>query len=152
MESQNDRILYITASMLYDFLKCEHRVWRDIYGPQDERIQEINPFVQLLWDKGIQHEKEIVAKLGDFVDLSQGTLQSRFKETMAAMKKGTPLIYFNIKKIANIYRLILNRAWAMKERMMIRMRWESQKRPTQYNWHYMLSFSNSWDLPIKKEA
>jgi len=46
---------YITASMLYDYTQCPHRIWRDIYGPQDEKIKEINSFVKLLWEKGINH-------------------------------------------------------------------------------------------------
>ena len=44
----------ITASMLYDYIQCPHRVWRDAYGPQDEKIKETNPFVQLLWERGIE--------------------------------------------------------------------------------------------------
>ena len=30
----------ITASKLYNFIQCEHRVWRDEYGPKEEKIQE----------------------------------------------------------------------------------------------------------------
>ena len=32
--------MYITASKLYDFIQCPHKVWRDIYGPQEEKIDE----------------------------------------------------------------------------------------------------------------
>jgi hypothetical protein len=32
-------------------------------GKELEKIQETNPFVQLLWDKGMQHEKEVVGRL-----------------------------------------------------------------------------------------
>jgi predicted RecB family nuclease len=84
---------YITASKLYDYLECPHRVWRDIYGPKDEKILEANPFVEMLWKKGIQHEEKIVSNLGKFLDLSDGSLEDRFKETIEAMNSKTPLIY-----------------------------------------------------------
>jgi len=63
--------MQLTASKLYNYLQCPHRVWRDAYGPQAEKIKETNPFVQLLWDKGVQHEQKAVSRLGDFVDLSR---------------------------------------------------------------------------------
>lgn len=44
---------HITAAKLYDYTQCPHRIWRDIHGPQDEKIKETNPFVQLLWDSGV---------------------------------------------------------------------------------------------------
>lgn len=84
---------YITASKLYDYMKCPHRVWRDIYGPQEEKIREINPFIQMLWDRGSQYEKEVIAGLGGFKDISTGSFENRFKNTIEAMKNGEPLIY-----------------------------------------------------------
>ena len=83
----------ITASKLYDYMQCPHRIWRDIYGPQEEKIKETNPFVQLLWDRGIQYEKEVISKIGELLDLSEGSLSERFKNTVEAMKKKVPLIY-----------------------------------------------------------
>ena len=85
--------MYITASKLYDYTQCPHRVWRDIYGPKEEKIKEINPFVQMLWDKGISYEKEVISKIGKYLDLSEGSLEERFKNTIKAMKNKTPLIY-----------------------------------------------------------
>jgi len=38
---------YITALKLYSYIQCSHKVWRDVWGPQDEKIQETNPFVQM---------------------------------------------------------------------------------------------------------
>lgn len=32
---------HITASKLYDYLQCPHRVWRDIHGPQEKINQTI---------------------------------------------------------------------------------------------------------------
>lgn len=85
--------MYITASKLYDYTQCPHRVWRDIYGPQKEKIKETNPFVQLLWDKGIKYEEKVISEIGNFLDLSEGCLEERFKKTIEAMKNGEDLIY-----------------------------------------------------------
>jgi len=85
--------MYITASKLYDYTQCPHRVWRDAWGPKDEKIKEINSFVQLLWDKGIYHEDKIIKKIGKFLDLRKGNLNERFEATISAMKAKTPLIY-----------------------------------------------------------
>ena len=83
----------ITASKLYDYLQCPHRVWRDIYGPQEEKIKEVNPFVQLLWDRGVLYEKDVISKIGEYLDLSKGNLEKRFQKTIEAMNNKTPLIY-----------------------------------------------------------
>ena len=66
----------ITASILYDYTQCPHRVWRDKHGPQDEKIKETNPFVQLLWDKGVQHEERVIKDIGEFTDLQQDQVPS----------------------------------------------------------------------------
>ena len=84
---------HITASKLYDYLECPHRIWRDVYGPEEEKIKETNPFVEMLWQKGIQHEDKIVSTLGNILDLSDGSLEERFQKTTEAMKNKTPLIY-----------------------------------------------------------
>lgn len=90
--------MHITASVLYDYIQCPHRIWRDHFGPQEERIQETNPFVKLLWDKGIQHEKKVIAAIGQYVDLGTGSLEERFQKTLSAMKSGVPLIYQGVVK------------------------------------------------------
>jgi len=92
----------ITASRLYDYIKCPHKVWRDIYGPQEEKIQETNPFVELLWQKGLQHEERIVKKLGDFADLRAGSIDERYQKTIEAMRAGTALIYQGVLKHQNL--------------------------------------------------
>jgi len=83
----------ITGSKLYSYIQCPHRVWRDVYGPPEEKIKETNPFVQMLWDRGVQHEKDIVGSLGEILNLSEGTQEARFAQTVAAMKNKAPLIY-----------------------------------------------------------
>lgn len=74
-------------------MQCPHRVWRDIYGPQDEKIKEVNPFVQMLWDRGSQYEKKVISDIGSFVDISTGSFEERFKKTKEAMDNGESLIY-----------------------------------------------------------
>ena len=83
----------ITAAKLYDYTQCPHRVWRDVHGPQDEKDTETNPFVKLLWERGIAHEEKVVAQLGDFTDITPGTLAERAERTIRAMHEGASLIY-----------------------------------------------------------
>lgn len=84
---------YLTATKLYDYLQCPHRVWRDIYGPEDEKIKETNPFVQLLWDKGVYHEQNVISQLGTFEDLTVGDIQERISKTDDALNSGVDLLY-----------------------------------------------------------
>lgn len=92
----------ITASVLYNYIQCPHKVWRDKYGPQEEKDQEANAFLQLLWDRGVLHEEKVIVGLGDFVDLSDGTYDQRFDRTMAEMQKGTPLLYQGVLLYDNL--------------------------------------------------
>ena len=92
----------ITASSLYDYIQCPHKVWRDIYGPQKEKIQETNPFVKLLWEKGVKHEEKIISKFGSFLNLKEGSIDERFQKTIEAMKNKTPLIYQGVLKYENL--------------------------------------------------
>lgn len=85
--------MFLTASKLYNYLQCPHRVWRDAYGPQEEKIKETNPFVQMLWDKGVQHEKEVLSRFGVLVDLSQGDQNERIANTRKALQEGAELLY-----------------------------------------------------------
>ena len=91
----------ITASKLYDYIKCPHKVWRDVYGPQDEKIQETNPFVQMLWDRGVAHEENVVSEMGEYLDLSKGSFEERFEKTISAIRNETPLIYQGVLKFEN---------------------------------------------------
>ncbi len=82
----------ITASQLYDYVQCPHRVYLDAFGDPSRR-DEPNAFVQLLWDQGIDHEAQIVATLGVTADMSVVPLVDRERETRLAMQRGEPLIY-----------------------------------------------------------
>lgn len=81
----------ISASQLYDFSQCSHRVSLDVFGDPLKRDAP-NPFVQMLWEHGNIHEKQIVASLPVF-DLTNADPANREQETLAAMKRGEPLIY-----------------------------------------------------------
>ncbi len=54
--------LSITASMLYDFVQCPHRVTMDLFEDFTKK-DPINPFVQLLWEKGNAFEQEVIEEL-----------------------------------------------------------------------------------------
>ncbi|MCA9374611.1 TM0106 family RecB-like putative nuclease [Candidatus Peregrinibacteria bacterium] len=94
--------MYVTASKLYDFIQCPHRVWRDVYGPKEEKVKETNPFVELLWEKGVLHEERIVRGLGKVVDMSTGSHEERFAATIEAMKSGAQLIYQGVLIYENL--------------------------------------------------
>ncbi len=82
----------ITASHLYDYVHCPHRVFLDLYGDPAQR-EEPNEFVRLLWDQGLLHERELAGTLGITADLSDVPEGERERETMAAMTRREPLIY-----------------------------------------------------------
>lgn len=83
-------------------MQCPHRVWCDVYGPKDEKIKETNPFVQLLWDRGVLYEEKVIKGLGKYLDLSKGSLENCFTKTIEAMKNKTPLIYQGVLMADNI--------------------------------------------------
>ena len=83
----------ITASMLYDFLSCPHRVANDLFEDPSNRDKP-NPFVQLLWEKGTLFEKEVMENLQiPFLDLSYFKEDEKERLTLAAMQRGESLIY-----------------------------------------------------------
>ena len=83
----------ITASMLYSFSTCPHRVALDLFGDPMER-DEISPFVELLWERGSLFEKETIEKLGmPFLNLREVPRIEREGLTMRAILSGEDLIY-----------------------------------------------------------
>lgn len=94
--------MYVTASLLYDYLQCPHKVWRDIYGPLDEKNPETNPFVKLLWEKGVQHEKDAISGIGFLLDLSSSDKEAQFQNTLKAMRNKVPLIYHGYIRWKNL--------------------------------------------------
>lgn len=87
----------VTPSLLYDYLQCPHKVWRDVHGPKSEFVQEENAFLRLLWDRGVQHESTIVENFAfEFVDCRVGTEVERINKTNAALADRAEYIYQGI--------------------------------------------------------
>ena len=96
---------YLTSSMLQDYLVCPHRVWRDEFGPLEEKEKEVNLFTKLLWHKGVLREKEVIKNISSdkYLNLDSGEhWKERFKKTLQAMKKGVPLIYQGVLHSENM--------------------------------------------------
>lgn len=83
----------VTASQLYSFLACPHRVVLDAVG--DPALRDaVSPFVQLLWERGTAHEKSLVAGIGrPVVDLSGLHGDAKERATREAIARGETLIY-----------------------------------------------------------
>lgn len=87
----------ITPSLLYDYLQCPHKVWRDVYGPREEFVQDENPFLKLLWERGVQHEEDIIDNFeSEFVDCSHGSEEERIAATYRAIDERAEYIYQGI--------------------------------------------------------
>jgi len=84
---------FITASMLYNYIHCPHRVSKDLFSDPSKK-DPVSPFVQLLWEKGIGFEREVIADLTiPFTDLSMLSKEEREEATTEAMHRGDDLIY-----------------------------------------------------------
>jgi predicted RecB family nuclease len=92
----------ITASMLYNYVQCPHRVNMDIYGnPADK--DKVSPFVQLLWDRGNAFERKVMEELKvPFTDLSSLYDDSKEDATQEAMERGDGLIYSGRIRAGNL--------------------------------------------------
>lgn len=79
--------------MLYDLVQCPHRPTMDLFGDPALR-DKISAFVQLLWEKGSDHENEVIEGLHfAFVDLSPYAGDEKERLTLEAMRRGESLIY-----------------------------------------------------------
>jgi predicted RecB family nuclease len=83
----------ITASMLYNLSYCPHRLYLDLYGDQKQK-DPVSPFVQLLWERGALHEREVIGQADlAYTDLSSFSGRARQEATLLAMIRGDSLIY-----------------------------------------------------------
>ena len=83
----------ISAAILYDLLKCPHRVKRDLFDDPKNR-DAVSAFVELLWERGNRFEKEVVANLSvPFEDYSELAGDSKETATRDALSRNVPLIY-----------------------------------------------------------
>jgi uncharacterized protein len=84
----------VTAQDLYNYTRCPHRVYLDTHGDPAER-SEASPFVELLWEMGLQTEREYLGTLGEATveDLSGLALEEAEARTRALMAQGARLVY-----------------------------------------------------------
>ena len=83
----------VTANMLYNLIQCPHRVTLDLYG-NPSRMDDVSPFVRLLWEKGNAFEEELIEGLQvPFTSLRSYRGDEKERLTLAAMKRGDALIY-----------------------------------------------------------
>lgn len=83
----------VTGSLLYDLVRCPHRVTMDLFGDAGRR-DPTNPFVELLWERGNLFEKSVIANLAvPFVDLSAYSHDEKVRRTEEAIANAIPLIY-----------------------------------------------------------
>jgi predicted RecB family nuclease len=95
---------YVTASHLYNFIQCPHRVWRDTHDNPNLR-DEPNDFVKLLWEKGTKYEREVIENFegsDEIVDLSKVAVGERAAATLEAIKREEPLIYHARLEVDNL--------------------------------------------------
>ncbi len=95
----------ITASHLYSYTECHHRIWRDTHD--DPKLKDpVNEFTKLLWEHGTRYEKEIIEshiESGvEVLDLSIVPKEERFNETIKAMKRKCPCIYHGRLEVDNL--------------------------------------------------
>jgi hypothetical protein len=83
----------ITGSMLYSLVTCPHRVAQDLFADPADR-DPISPFAQLLWERGVAHERETMSGLAlPYADLSTYAREEQVRWTAEAIASGAPLIY-----------------------------------------------------------
>jgi predicted RecB family nuclease len=83
----------ITASQLYDHIACPRRVDLDAHGDPAGRA-ELSAFVRMLWERGADHERSVVATLPPgTVLLAALAGDERERRTAEAMADGAPLIH-----------------------------------------------------------
>lgn len=83
----------ITASMLYNFVQCTHRLSMDLYG-DPKMMDPLSPFVHLLWEKGCNFEEEVIEGLEvPVTNLRAYSPEERERITLEAMRRGDQLIY-----------------------------------------------------------
>jgi len=83
----------LSANMLYNYIKCPHRLTLDLFGDYSKR-DPISAFVKLLWEKGTDFEKQVIKSLEiPFLDLSFYSGIEKEKRTKEAIDSGVELIY-----------------------------------------------------------
>ena len=83
----------LSANMLYNYIKCPHRLTLDLFGDYSKQ-DPISSFVKLLWEKGTDFEKQVIKGLEiPLLDLSSYSGIEKEKRTKEAIDDGVELIY-----------------------------------------------------------
>ncbi len=83
----------LSANMLYNYIKCPHRLNLDLFGDYSKQ-DPISSFVKLLWEKGTDFEKQVIENLQiPFLDLHSYSRIEKEKRTKEAIDNGVELIY-----------------------------------------------------------
>lgn len=84
----------ITAVDLYNYTQCAHRVYLDANGDPAQK-SDVSSFVKLLWEKGLQTERDYISRLGydAFEDLQALTVKDAAPVTLELMSRGARIIY-----------------------------------------------------------
>ena len=79
--------------MLYNFIRCPHRVTMDLF--ENPALKDpVNPFVQLLWERGNCFEEEVITGLDvPYTDLHRYYGEEKKRRTLDAIARGDELIY-----------------------------------------------------------
>ncbi|MCP5243844.1 MAG: TM0106 family RecB-like putative nuclease [Burkholderiales bacterium] len=85
MDKINSKL--IKASDAVSWVSCKRRIWLQMHQPTE---YEADPFIQLLCDAGLQHERSILQQLRRDHTVFQAT---SFDDTSALMQQGAPVIY-----------------------------------------------------------
>jgi uncharacterized protein len=89
-----DSAAVITAQDLYNYTKCAHRVYLDAHGDPAARSRA-SAFVRLLWEMGLQTEREYVRALGDiaYETLQALPVEQACARTTELVNAGVDLIF-----------------------------------------------------------
>lgn len=92
--NESNPLIRITAQDLYNYTSCAHRVYLDANGDPKGK-GEVSPFVKLLWEVGLQTEREYISTIGEIPvsDLSLLSIRDAWTETLRLMREGAPLLY-----------------------------------------------------------
>ena len=92
----------ITASMLYNYVQCPHRVTLDLFEDPANR-DPVSAFVQLLWERGSAFEQETIEELDvPFENLRPSSAEENEHLTAEAMQRGDELIYGGRIRFGNL--------------------------------------------------
>jgi predicted RecB family nuclease len=92
----------ISASLLYNYSQCPHRVYLDVFEDQAKKDPE-SRFMQLLWEMGTLFERKTVSSLAvPFTDLSGRTGADRELLARESIERGDGLIYGGRIRVDNL--------------------------------------------------